>query len=753
MQTLKKIETILDNVAAENRYSLSEPEVYEIFTGLGLNLPQYLYFSLRDVSEIPSMLAGLAEKLPGAKIAVKISSSKTLHKTDSGGILTVPKQKDAIQKALNSLKGKFKDCEGILAAEFIEHPGLSLGGELLLGARSDHAFGPIITLGPGGTHAESLNSSLREGVSLSVAPVDASPDWKDFLDSSWIWKYVSGKVRGAEKLADESEIIRWLEAFSLVMKNFRDSGDFKYAVEEMEVNPLAVSKGQIIALDALLRFRKAEKKQRTKPSKKGVSGLLNPAKVGVTGVSEKKMNMGRIILNNVLKAGFVKENMFIIKDGIDSIDGVKCFPSASSLPFTADMYVVAVPSSQAPEVIKDAGLSKKVNGVILISGGMGEKSGSEGLADRLLDEIKKAKQNNPDFVLSGGNSLGIVLNRARVNTLFIPEYKMTYPLGSNPNMVKTAFVSQSGAFVVSVISKMPWLKPVYSITVGNQQDITVVDYLENLVDDDELKVMLVYIEGFKYSDGLNLVKIIQKAKAKGKRVIIYKAGRTSAGQKAVMGHTASIAGDYAVSKLLMEKAGALVLDTFDDFCDFAMLACYCDNYKIKGPGAFFMSNAGFETAGMADNISGILNARIQDEGLIKRLNGIMKEFKLDAIVDVKNPMDMTPMANDKAVAETVKAVLASEEFAGVILSMVPLTPELNALPKSGGYPDDMEKSFLKETADEMKNAGKPVIFCAASGLIYEPYVEYALNLGIPVFRSADRAVRIYSKYIAVSEFQ
>jgi acyl-CoA synthetase (NDP forming) len=747
MQILKKIEAIFDNIYAENRCSLTEPEIYEIFTGLGLNIPQYLYFTMRDILEIPSMLSGLVEKLPGSKIVLKIVSLKILHKTDSDAILIVPKEKDSIENAINLLKDKFKDAEGILAVEFIEHPELSLGSQLLLGARADDAFGPIITLSPGGTHTESLNFSLRQGISLSVYTVDAPVDWKDFLDSSWIWQYVSGKVRGAKKLSDESEIIKWLNVFSLMMKNFRDSGSFKYAIEEMEINPLAVSKGRIIALDAILRFRKAEKKHRTKPSKNGIWGLLNPSKVGITGVSEKKMNMGRIILNNVLKAGFDKENMFIIKDGVDNIDGVKCFPSISELPWTADMYVVAVPSKEAPDVIKEVGLSKKVNGVVLISGGMGEKSGSEDLAERLLVEIKNAKQNNPDFVLNGGNSLGIVLNQAKVNTLFIPEYKMEYPLGFNPNIVKTAFISQSGAFIISVISKMPWLKPAYSISVGNQQDITVVDYLENLLDDEELKVFLVYIEGFKYSDGLNLLKIIQQAKAKGKYIIIYKAGRTLQGQKAVMGHTASIAGDYVVSKLLMENAGALVCDTFEDFSNFAMLSCYLGNYKIKKTNTFFISNAGFETAGMADNILGILEASIKNEELIKRLHYIMKEFKLDTIVDIKNPMDITPMANDKAVAETVKAILFSDEFSGIILSMVPLTPELNTLPRSDSYPDDIESSFLKEIALEMKKTQKPVIFCVASGLIYEPYVEYALNLGIPVFRSSDTAVRVYSKYL------
>jgi hypothetical protein len=47
----------------------------------------------------------------------------------------------------------------------------------------------------------------------------------------------------------------------------------------------------------------------------------------------------------------------------------------------------------------------------------------------------------------------------------------------------------------------------------------------------------------------------------------------------------------------------------------------------------------------------------------------------------------------------------------------------------------------------MKHERKPLIFCVAAGELYDPYCGYALELGIPVFRSADRAARIYRKYL------
>ncbi|MFA6434815.1 MAG: acetate--CoA ligase family protein [Elusimicrobiales bacterium] len=750
MKNLNAIEAVFEKAHAEKRTALLETEVYAILALSGLSVPKRFFYALPELDPSAAALE-LVAGLEGPNIVIKIVSSGTLHKTESGGVKIVARERGAVAEALKAMREKFPGVEGLMACEFAEHSPFALGEELMLGARADDAFGPVITLGAGGTNAEDLTASLRPGVSPAIVPAEFVRDgagWRDFLAKCWIWRYTAGRVRGAKRLVDDGEMVKWLEAFAGIMKHFRDGGDGKFAIVEFEVNPVAVSKGRLVALDGVLRFRPAQKKGRVRPSKKGVAGLLHPRSVAVTGVSEKKMNMARIILNNVVKAGFDRKRVYVIKEGIAEIDGVKCCADPGDLPETVDMFVVAVPSSEVPGVLERAGASGKVNGVVLISGGMGEKAGSEDIGAGVVRAIERAREKNPDFVLSGGNSLGIVLPRSRVNTLFIPEYKLAYPLGENPHIVRTAFVSQSGAFVISSLSKMAWLKPVYSVTVGNQQDATVVDYVERLSEEDDIKVLLIYLEGFKYADGLLLAGVIEKARKKGKQVIVYKAGRTAVGCKAVMGHTASIAGDYLVTKSILEAAGALAADSFDDFNDLAAMACYFSNFNIRTGNTFFLSNAGFESAGMADGVGGSVTAEMKDEKLIAGMQEVLKGSKLDGIVDVKNPLDVTPMAPDAAIGSLTDLALGSGEFGAVVLSMVPLTPAMNTLPKGGGeYPDDLDRSFLKRAAERMKQERKPLIFCVAAGALYDPYCGYAQELGIPVFRSADRAVHIYRKYL------
>ncbi len=746
--TLKKIEAFFENAAGNGDSALNEYEVYEIFSLLGLNLPAYHFSS---ANEKPSDFAQKAyEKINTEKIVIKIVSRKTLHKTESGGVKTVYRDMAAIEKAASEFLSSFNGLDGILACSFLEHSPFALGEELLLGARKDDAFGPVLTLGPGGTNSEGLAKALRPEKGIITAAVENLINRESiemFLKDSWVLDYCRGKIRGSKKIADEGELVKWVESFSFLMKNFNDYCGSAYAIDEIEVNPLCACKGKFYALDGVLRFSPAKGKKRNRPSMNAVGALIKPETVAVVGVSEKKMNMARIILNNVAKAGFPKEKIFAVKDGVNEIDGIKCYPKISDIPMPADLYVVAVPSSQAASVIEEAAASGKVRGVVLISGGMGEKAGSEGAAQKVNEAIAAAREKNPYFCLSGGNSLGLVLNRSRVNTLFIPEYKMIYPIGENPHTSPTAFVSQSGAFVISTLSKMPQLKPLYSITVGNQQDVTVIDYCERLIEE-EIKNLFVYIEGFKYLDGLLFLKVIEKARKKGINVLVYKAGRTSAGQKAVMGHTASIAGDYPVGKALMEKAGALVCEDFDEFCDMASLFSYFAESKVENSNVFFMSNAGFEAAGMADSAR-ICAAADPDKNLSEKMADILKKGNIDSIVDVKNPLDVTPMASDDTIAALAEAAIKDDSYSSILISMIPLTAAMHTLPKGGEWPDNMqENSFLVKIAAAVKQAKKLVLFCAAAGNLYEPYRDMAASLGIPVFLSSDRAVKMLERYLA-----
>ncbi|HAM36431.1 MAG TPA: hypothetical protein DEB40_07965 [Elusimicrobia bacterium] len=740
---MKEIESLLAQAAQEGRSSLSEIEVYDVLDKLGLTTPKRALIGLDRIPLGAAELQDILAPLPGERVVLKVSSHETLHKTESGGVKV--RAKTEAETVLAQMKAAFPKADGILAVEFIPHAVFSLGQELMLGARADKAFGPIMTLGIGGTDAEGLTSALKPGFSPAIAAVElvGKDGWNKFLDQTWIWRYVSGKVRGGRRQAEDAAMLQWLEAFRKLLSHFCDNGSSAWAIEEIEVNPLAVAHERLVALDGVLRFRQAVRAARSFPSPQAVWSLLKPATVAVAGVSEKKMNMGRIILNNVIEAGFDKSRLFVLKDQAGDIDGVKCFKNPAAFPEPVDMFVVAVPSPEVPALLRQAADSGRVRGVVLISGGMGEKAGSEGVKDEVLGIIAEGRKKNPDFAVSGGNSLGIVSVPAKVNTFFIPKRKLALGAEENPAHARTAFISQSGAFVISVVSKMSWLKPAYCVSVGNQMDVTVCDYVEQVVEDETVKVVLVYLEGLKEEDGLKLSCGVARARGLGKTVIVYKAGRTPTGQKAVMGHTASIAGDFVVARSLLGRAGALVAEDFDHFEDLAQMACFCHGRPAGQGRLFALSNAGFETAGMADSIAphGPVSAAAPESALGRRLGAVLAKYKLDSIVDVRNPLDVTPMAPDAALIEIAAAVLESPDIDGLVAAVIPLTPAMKTLPEEG-----LADSFPAKLGELAQAWGKPVVFCVGCGSLYEPYVEQARRRGLPVFRSADRAVRAMAAF-------
>lgn len=101
-----------------------------------------------------------------------------------------------------------------------------------------------------------------------------------------------------------------------------------------------------------------------------------------------------------------------------------------------------------------------------------------------------------------------------------------------------AYISQSGAFMISRMSKLPNIEPLYAISVGNQIDLTISDYLNYFKDDEKAKLFGIYVEGFLTGDGLALAKAAREiVKQEGKMIVLYKAGRTPEGQAATASHT------------------------------------------------------------------------------------------------------------------------------------------------------------------------------------------------------------------------
>ena len=777
------IEDILLAAHRQGRRSLYEHECYDLLSSTGAEAAP----AHRLIEPGARPTRADLEEISSDRVVLKVVSPDIVHKTEARGVRIVAREIGAVEAAFELMQREVPEAyagyltgrsgdrpaalaglagkglrrriadriAGTLLCSFVEPDDRGFATELFVGIRATDEFGPIISAGLGGVEMEVMAKRSRPGAAIAIAPTGAvtGAGFLELFRGTLSDDRLSGRMRGSRRLVEDSILEECFQAFIDVANHFSAANPAApLHLVELEVNPFTVAGGRLAPLDGVCSFRPAVAAPPPRPAAK-IEQLLKPGSIAVVGVSEKSMNMGRIILRNILAAGFPRDRAYVVRGGLAAIDDVRCAPSIAELPEKVDLLVVAVGARQVPEVMHEVLEHDRVNAVILIPGGLGEKEGSQGLESELKERIQQSHigPGGGPLVL-GGNSLGVISHPGRYDTMFIPETKLAKSRGDHPR--RTCFISQSGAFIISNLSRMPWLDPAYALSIGNQIDLTAADLMAHVAKDPAIEVVAAYMEGFRHGDGLAFAAAVSDAVAAGKDVVFYKAGRTSEGRSATAGHTASVAGDYAVCEAALRQAGALVAADFNEFSDLLLLSVSLRGKKVRGNRLMAMSNAGYESVGMADSLRGeraeLTLARLGAEAQ-EGIAAVLNEFKLDGLVDVKNPLDVTPMACDAAFARIVGHALADPGVDLMVAGIVPLTPAMQTLPAGEGHHESIraDGSVARLLPAAAAGSDTPLVVVVDSGSWFDPLSDQLGEAGLPVFRSADRAVRVLCTWVDI----
>jgi len=750
---------VLEQAERDGRSSLLEPEVYEVLKEAGIAAPRHFVVPVgKSVSRTDLRALGTGQ------VVIKIVSPLIVHKSDVGGVAFSKADAAAVNRAcaamLRTVLGHFPGREkktvrasvrGFLVAEKVAFDDVGFGSEILLGLRNSRDFGPVLTMGSGGLDVEYMNERLKEGRAVAIGSVHLLEDAKaqGLLEPLTFYGKLAAGFRGRKALVSPKTLAETFLRFRELAAAFSPGSPASpFVLEEAEVNPFVVRRGRLVPLDGVCRFSRAKEAPSVRPTE-AIGRLLKPGSIGVIGVSEK-INIGHVILNNILKNGFAAENVVVVKPGLEAIEGCRCVPTIEAMPGTVDLFVLTLGADQCYDVMRDLVELEKARSVILIAGGMGEKEGGASIEEKILDLLREGRRSGKITpVVNGGNCLGIVSNPGRYDTLFIPDYKLPRPKIAGSAM---AVISQSGAFMICRMSKLPAIEPLYSISLGNQVDLTASDYLTYLKDDPGVRLFSVYMEGFKPGDGLAFARAVREITASGRTVLVYKAGRSPEGRSATSSHTASVAGDYCVFRSVCEQAGAIVADDLFEFESFMKGLAWLEGREVHGRRVGLISNAGFECVMMADNLkngAGLDLASFSAETQARILD-ILRPLGIDRLMDVHNPLDVTPVADDAAFMESARAFLEDPGVDCAVISCVPLTKALQTLPAGEGHQEDFARqgSFASRTIDLFRATAKPFIVNIDSGTLYDPLADHLERAGIPVFRRADEALRFLRAYVA-----
>ncbi len=731
----EEVRRLAASVRRDNRLVFLESEGMELLRLIGVATPRHVVIRDRqDLSEFE------AWAVPGRHVVVKVQSPGILHKSDAGGVAVVSSTRESVAAAIENMEDRLagRSITNFTVNEFVEHEG-SLGHELLIGLRWTSDVGPVVTCGAGGIHAEFMASEVREDGSLAVL----SPEFAGIEDVSAalgqlaVARLATEARRGQPPFLSMAALAATVQAFLDLARDLPDE------FEELEVNPLAVTPdGRLVALDALVTLRAKAEETPVDPRPLGkLKLLLEPRSVAIMGVSER-INPGHIIVNNLIREGFDRSRIHIVKPGSTEIEGCACVPDIRSVPGRADLFVLCIDAAQAAGAVAEIIETRKAESIVLIPGGLEEKAGSERLVSRMRHALAEARRSDwQGPLINGGNCLGIRSLPGRYDTTFIPEYKLPVPSGPHSPV---AFISQSGAFAVSKASKLGLINPKYSVTLGNQMDLTVGDYLTYLADDPEIDLFAVYVEGFRPLDGMRFLRAARRIVDEGRSVVLYRAGRTAEGAKASASHTASIAGDYRVFRALARAAGVVVAGTLEDFEDLTLIFSQLGDTEVAGWRLGAVSNAGFECVAVADN-TGPFRLGAFSPDAERRFRDIFARERIEQVVDVHNPLDLTPMMPDEGYAQIVETMLEDGAVDVGCVGCVPLTAALNTLARSDRHGEDLDRgdSIVRRLAVLRRQVHKSWIAVVDAGAPYDAMARELSRAGIPTFRSADRAMRLF----------
>lgn len=380
--------------------------------------------------------------------------------------------------------------------------------------------------------------------------------------------------------------------------------------------------------------------------------LVSPTSIVVVGAStDTKRVGGEIVLN--LKTGGFRGDVFPVNPKYREICGYSCFPDVTAIDRAADMAVVAVNAEQVPNVIRDCGRAG-ISIAVVLSSGFGEAGTSGMELQRELDEVIAES----GVRIVGPNCIGLMNVRQHMYCGFGPGFR-NHGISKGP----VAMVTQSGGYGFSVVGLCNHQGIGFSqiISTGNECDLSTADLIDYVLDDDEIKVVVTYIEGVK--DGRRFLEVGQKALACGKPILCWKVGNSAVARNAVASHTANLSAPYELFKTAFSESGYIEIREIEDLVDIAR--GFLGGRIPKGRRVAVVTTSGGSGVLMADRCD---EARLTlpepPLTLLESISSILPPHSA-----VSNPVDMTAQVGDDAAAfnRVVKAFVDSPAYDQILV--------------------------------------------------------------------------------------
>ncbi len=441
-----------------------------------------------------------------------------------------------------------------------------------------------------------------------------------------------------------------------------------------------------------------------------LEAFFEPKSVAVIGASGNPTKLGHAVLKNLIEGGFAQQgNVYPINPKAKEILGYPAYLSVLDVPGAIDLAVIVIPYPYVPDALRTCG-EKGIPAAIVISAGFRE-AGMEGL-EREHELISIGKEYG--IRLIGPNCLGVI-------DMFTP-LNASFAAGSPP-AGPMAFMSQSGALGTAVldIALAGRLGLSKFVSLGNKADVSEIDLLKAWVDDENTRVIMMYIEGLP--NGHEFIKVARQI-TKQMPVIAIKSGVTQSGSRAVSSHTGSLAGSEQAYQAAFHQAGILRADSMESLFDMALSIGY--QPPLPGDRIAIITNAGGPGILATDALERfkLTMARFEHETI-----HALENYLPDA-ASAANPVDVLGDARADRYRFALETVTNDPNVDGLLVVLTPQAmTEIDATALAVG-------ELSQET-------NKPILACFMGEASVESAITILTGFNVPNYPFPERAARAF----------
>lgn len=466
-----------------------------------------------------------------------------------------------------------------------------------------------------------------------------------------------------------------------------------------------------------------------------IAKLLSPKSLAVVGASADTSGLRGRILEVILSHPYAGQVYPVSRSAAD-VQGLKAYPSVEALPEPVDLAILIVPAQYIPAELERCGRAG-IKAAVILSSGFAEEPGEAG--QRMQAEIA-ATARRYDMAVAGPNTEGFANIEAALCPTFSPA------MDKNAGAIRPAralgkgqvsVISQSGGLGFAFFDRARPRNLAFRhiVTTGNEAALEVADFVDYMLDEGGTDVFLLLLEDVKSPEKFK--RVAEKALKAGKPLIAGKIGQSEPGRRAVLSHTAALAGSSAAYRAIFEHYGLIEGRDFDEMIDITAGFLSSGDKLPAGKRVAVCTSSGGAGVWMADACAAAgLEVPVLDDETRKAI-----DVHLPSYGTSQNPVDSTAQGVHKVgYAEFARLSGLSPRIDGVIVVVTAR--------RSAFLENDLPK--LRKLACE---TSKPV-FMWTYTLPSDRSVEILNEAGFPLFIGAHgcaRTMRVMADYRALRE--